>query len=60
MNTSPKICLKLACYVASDGFYGKINWVDGVTALPLDVISKLQCDADLRYVCLYRCPEASW
>ena len=41
---------KAARYVVSDGFYGKIKWVDGVTALQLDVISKLQCDADLRYV----------
>ena len=37
-------------YVVSDGFYGKIKWVNGVTALKLDVISKLRCDADLRYV----------
>jgi len=41
---------KSARYVVSDGFYGKIKWVNGVTALQLDVISKLQCDADVRYV----------
>jgi Transposase DDE domain len=41
---------KSARYVVSDGFYSKIKWVDGVTALKLDVISKLRCDADLRYV----------
>lgn len=39
-----------ARYVVSDGFYSKIKWVNGVTALKLDVISKLRCDADLRYV----------
>lgn len=37
-------------YVVNDGFYSKIKWVDGVTALNLDVIGKLRCDADLRYV----------
>jgi hypothetical protein len=41
---------KLARYVVSDGFYSKIKWVNGVMALKLDVISKLRCDADLRYV----------
>lgn len=41
---------KLARYVVSDGFYSKIKWVNGVTALNLDVISRLRCDADLRYV----------
>jgi hypothetical protein len=41
---------KLARYVVGDGFYSKIKWVNGVTALNLDVISKLRCDADLRYV----------
>ena len=41
---------KLARYVVSDGFYSKIKWVNGVTDLHLDVISKLRCDADLRYV----------
>jgi hypothetical protein len=41
---------KSARYMVCDGFYGKIKWVDGVTALKLDVISKLRCDADLRYV----------
>lgn len=39
-----------ASYVVCDGFYSKIKWVDGVTALKLEVISKLRCDADLRYV----------
>jgi hypothetical protein len=40
---------KSAQHVVSDGFYSKIKWVDGVTALGLDAIGKL-CDADLRYV----------
>jgi hypothetical protein len=39
-----------ASYVVCDGFYSKIKWVDGVIALKLEVISKLRCDADLRYV----------
>lgn len=39
-----------ARYVVSDGFYSKNKWVDGVTALNLDAIGKLRCDADLRYV----------
>ena len=41
---------QFARYVVSDGFYSKIKWVKGVTALKLDVISKLRSDADLRYV----------
>lgn len=41
---------KSAHHVVSDGFYSKIKWVDGVTALGLDAIGKLRCDADLRYV----------
>jgi len=41
---------KSARYVVNDGFYTKIKWIDGVTALGLDVIGKLRCDADLRYV----------
>ncbi len=41
---------KSAQHVVSDGFYSKIKWVDGVTALGLDVIGKLRCDAALRYV----------
>ena len=39
-----------AQHVVSDGFYSKIKWVDGVTALGLDVVGKLRCDADLQYV----------
>lgn len=41
---------KSARYVVADGFYSKIKWVKGVTALKLDVIGKLRCDADLRHV----------
>ena len=36
-------------HVVSDGFYSKIKWVDSVVALG-DVIGKLRCDADMRYV----------
>jgi hypothetical protein len=32
---------KSAQHVVSDGFYSKIQWVDGVTALGLDAIGKL-------------------
>jgi hypothetical protein len=41
---------KSAKHIVNDGFYSKIKWVDGVTALGLDVIGKLRCDADLRYI----------
>ena len=41
---------KSAHYVVNDGFYSKVKWVDGVVALNLDVIGKLRCDADLRYI----------
>ena len=41
---------KSAHYVVNDGFYSKVKWVDGVIALNLDVIGKLRCDADLRYL----------
>ncbi len=37
-------------YLVGDGYYSKIKWVDGVSALELDVIGKLRCDANLRYV----------
>lgn len=37
-------------YLVGDGYYSKIKWVEGVTALNLDVIGKLRCDANLRYV----------
>jgi Transposase DDE domain len=37
-------------HVVSDGFYSKIKWVDGITALGLDAIGKLRSDADMRYV----------
>ena len=37
-------------HVVSYGFYSKIKWVDGVTDLGLDMIGKLRCDADMRYV----------
>ena len=41
---------KSAKHIVNDGFYSKIKWVDGVTDLGLDVVGKLRCDADLRYV----------
>lgn len=37
-------------YLVGDGFYSKVKWVEGVTALNLEVIGKLRCDANLRYV----------
>jgi len=37
-------------YIAADGFFAKLNYVDGVRACQLDLITKLRCDADLRYL----------
>lgn len=37
-------------YVVADGFYSKVKWVNGVTALKLDGIGKLRRDANLRYL----------
>ena len=37
-------------YLAVDGYYAKKSFVTGASALDLHVISKLRCDANLRYV----------
>jgi len=37
-------------YLVADGFYSKLKWVKGVVALELEVIGKLRCDANLRYL----------
>jgi hypothetical protein len=37
-------------YLAVDGYYAKESLVTGATALKLHVMSKLRCDANLRYV----------
>jgi hypothetical protein len=37
-------------YIAADGFFAKLKYVDGVRACQLDLITKLRCDADLRYL----------
>jgi hypothetical protein len=37
-------------YLAVDGYYAKEPFVTGACALDLHVISKLRCDANLRYV----------
>ena len=42
-------------YLVGDGFYSKVKWVDGVMAMMLEVIGKLRCDADLKY--LYDGPQ---
>ena len=42
-------------YIVGDGFYSKVKWVEGVVALNLEAIGKLQCDADLKY--LYDGPQ---
>jgi DDE superfamily endonuclease len=42
-------------YVAADGFYSKLKWVDGVVQLNLHAIGKLRCDADLKF--LYDGPQ---
>ncbi len=44
-----------AHYVAADGYYAKKTYIDGVCELGLHLISKLRCDANLRY--LYRGPH---
>lgn len=40
----------LVRYLAVDGYYAKETFVTGACALDLHVISKLRCDANLRYV----------
>jgi len=42
-------------YGLFDGFYAKFKFVEGVVNLDLEVISKLRCDANLRY--LYDCQQ---
>jgi hypothetical protein len=37
-------------YLAADGFYAKRKYVDGVRACHLHLITKLRCDADLRFL----------
>lgn len=37
-------------YLAVDGAYAKANFVSGAVRCKLDVISKLRCDANLRYL----------
>ncbi len=37
-------------YGVFDGFYAKVKFVAGVAAMGFHVISKLRCDADLRYL----------
>jgi len=37
-------------YLAVDGAYAKANFVSGAVGCQLDVISKLRCDANLRYL----------
>jgi hypothetical protein len=37
-------------YLACDGFYAKKSYIDGVRKCDLQVITKLRCDADLRFL----------
>jgi hypothetical protein len=37
-------------YIASDGFYAKQKYVAGVVDCHLHLITKLRCDADLRFL----------
>jgi hypothetical protein len=37
-------------YLAADGYYAKRKYVDGVVACGLHLITKLRCDANLRYI----------
>lgn len=39
-----------ARYLAADGYYAKRDYIDGVCALDLHLISKLRSDANLRYL----------
>lgn len=42
-------------YIAVDGSFANANFIDGVKTLGLDVIGKLRCDANMRY--LYEGPK---
>jgi hypothetical protein len=53
-NTRPYLP-KDVKYGLFDGFYAKFKFVEGVRSLHLQVISKLRCDANLRY--LYEGPQ---
>ena len=37
-------------YLTVDGSFANANFIDGVSALGLDVIGKLRCDANMRYL----------
>ena len=37
-------------YLVADGYYSKIKFIDGVTALGLEQIGKLRRDANLRWL----------
>jgi len=37
-------------YLLVDGFYAKCKFVDGTLAMNLDIIGKLRCDANLRFL----------
>lgn len=42
-------------YLSVDGSFANVDFIDGVTDLALDVVGKLRCDADMRY--LYEGPK---
>ncbi len=48
-----------ARYVAADGYYAKKTYLDGVVGLGLHLISKLRCDANLRYLFCGPSPKRS-
>ena len=52
----PKHDLASLHYLAADGYFSKVKFVDGIVALKLDLISKLRRDANARY--LYTGPYA--
>ncbi|NJM96639.1 MAG: hypothetical protein HC800_05065 [Phormidesmis sp. RL_2_1] len=37
-------------HLVGDAAYSTLKWVNAISQLDLDVIGKLRCDADLRYV----------
>lgn len=50
LETVKQTLLAHTIYMVADGFYAKKRFIDGVTQMGFVLISKLRCDADLRYL----------
>lgn len=50
LDTVKENLLAHTIYMVADGFYAKKSFIDGVTEMGFVLISKLRCDADLRYI----------